>query len=205
MDWNQIKIFAAVASEGSLSGAARLLGMSQPTVGRHIEALESCLNVRLFEREARGYVLTGAGERLLPQVTNMERAALAIDDIAGGVSDRLEGTVRITAPEMSSRFFGRRLAGLQQDLPGINIEFLTTNRLVNMSRREADIAIRPVMPDQGDLRIKQAYVGQVAIYGSQEYIDAHPESRTEQRYRSCNWVVMKRKTCAETASMNGWW
>ncbi|RED45080.1 LysR family transcriptional regulator [Aestuariispira insulae] len=191
MDWNHIKIFAAVANQGSLSGAARLLGMSQPTVGRHIEALEKALNVRLFDREAKGYVLTCAGERLLPQVSAMERAAITIDDIATGTADRLEGVVRITSPEMASRFFGRRLVGLRQQLPDIQIEFLTSNKVLNLSRREADIAIRPVMPDHGDLRIKQAYMGQLAVYGCSDYIKAHPQALTEERYQACDWVTMK--------------
>ena len=191
MDWNHIKIFAAVANQGSLSGAARILGMSQPTVGRHIEALEKALNVRLFDRESHGYVLTCAGERLLPQVSAMERAALTIDDIAGGTADRMEGVVRITSPEMASRFFGRRLAALRAELPGIQIEFLTSNKTLNLSRREADIAIRPVMPDHGDLRMKQAYLGQLAVYGCSDYINAHPEALTEERYRSCDWITMK--------------
>lgn len=191
MDWNQIKVFSAVATAGSLSGAARELGMSQPTVGRHVEALEKILNVRLFDRQPRGYTITAAGERLLPKVAAMEQAAFSIQDAVDPSDDRLTGTVRITATEMSSRFIGRRLAALRDTLPGIRLEVLTTNKTVNMSRREADIAIRSRMPTSGDLRVKQVFTAHLAAYTSREYAQDHPEAFTEERYSACDWVVMR--------------
>ncbi|MBL4906356.1 MAG: LysR family transcriptional regulator [Sneathiella sp.] len=197
MDWNQIKVFAAVAAAGSLSGAARELRMSQPTVGRYVDALEQTLNVRLFDREPRGYAITVAGERLLPQVATMERAAYALKDTSNSPVDQMTGTVRITASEMSSRFIGRRLADLRDSLPGVCIEVLTTNKIVNMSRREADIAIRASMPTTGDLRVKQVFTGHMAAYASREYVTAHPEVLTEERYSACDWIVMMGRYAAD--------
>ncbi len=197
MDWNQVKVFAAVASAGTLSGAARDLGMSQPTVGRYIEALEQSLNVRLFDREPRGYAITAAGKQLLPQVAAMERAAYSIKDTSNQNQDQMTGTVRITAAEMSSRFIGRRLSEVRERLPGINLEVLTTNRTVNMSRREADIAIRAAMPKTGDLRVKQVYTGHMAIYAGHDYAAAHPVAYSNKRYDSCDWVTMMGRFSAD--------
>jgi len=199
MDWNQIKVFAAVASMGSLSGAARELGISQPTAGRYVEALEKELNVRLFDREPRGYAITAEGERLLPQVAAMERAAYALTEIQNLSNDQLVGTVRVTAAEFSSRFIARRLADMREQLPGISLEMLTTNKTVNMSRREADIAIRASLPTSGDLRAKPAYTCHMAAYASRAYVDAHPEVLTEERYNVCDWIVLLERFAADSA------
>jgi len=197
MDWNQLKVFSAVVTTGSLSGAARELGMSQPTVGRHVEALEKKLNVRLFERQPRGYAITAAGERLLPKVAAMENAAFAIKDAIDPLEDHMTGTVRITATEMSSRFIGRRLVEMRESAPDICLEVLTTNKTVNMSRREADIAIRSNMPTTGDLRIKQVFTAHLAAYASEEYVRNHPEVLTEDRFRACDWVIMLNHSSAD--------
>ncbi|MEH6405242.1 MAG: LysR family transcriptional regulator [Sneathiella sp.] len=197
MDWNQLKVFLAVASNGSLSGAARELGMSQPTVGRHVEALETALNVRLFDRKPRGYAITAAGERLLPKVSAMENAAFAIKDATDPRDDQMIGTVRITATEMSSRFIGRRLVEMRENAPDICLEVLTTNKTFNMSRREADIAIRSEMPTSGDLRIKQVFTAHIAAYASEAYVQSHPEVLTEDRFTDCDWVVILAQSSAD--------
>ena len=192
MDWNDAKVFSAVASSGSLSAAARQLGMSQPTVGRHIEAMEQALNSRLFDRGPRGYSLTESGRDLLPHIYEMERAAKAVLDHRGDAADKLAGTVRLSVPQVTSSFLSRFLTEFRQQYPDIELELESKNDFVNMSRREADIALRTQLPKAGDLRVKHAYHVGIGIYGSPDYIAKHPEAHTEERFRKCDWVALHR-------------
>ena len=192
MDWNDAKVFSVVASCGSLSAAARQLKLSQPTVGRHIEALELALNSRLFDRGPRGYSLTDAGRELLPHVHDMERAALAVLDHSHDSRNLAAGTVRLAVPQVTSSYLSGHLAGLRRDLPQIEIELEAKNDFVNMSRREADIALRTQMPKSGDLRVKHAYSVEIGLFASPDYLAAHPQAMTEERYSACDWVALHR-------------
>ena len=193
MDWNDAKVFSAVAASGSLSAASRQLGMSQPTVGRHIEALEQALNNRLFDRGPRGYSLTAAGQDLLPHIYDMERAAKAVMDHRGNSAEELSGTVRLSVPQVTSVFISQFLREFRDSYPEIELELESKNDFVNMSRREADIALRTELPKAGDLRVKHAYKVGIGIFGSREYIQTHPEALTEERYRVCDWVALHRE------------
>ena len=106
--WDDLRIFAAIAATGSLTGAAGQLRLSQPTVGRRLQALEECLGAALLERTPRGMQLTAKGQALLPLVQQMEQAGDAIDRAAPGLADLPLGTVRIAAGPWNSRFMARR-------------------------------------------------------------------------------------------------
>ncbi|MEH6631918.1 MAG: LysR family transcriptional regulator [Halopseudomonas aestusnigri] len=186
MNWNDLKVFAVVANKGSLSAAARELGISQPTVGRHVEVLESALQKRLFERGPRGYQLTTSGLELLPKIETMERAAISIEETT---EKDISGVVKLAFPETTSRFIAKRLPPLQKLYPDLRVEIITSNQFVNLSRREADIAVRTELPRQGDLRAKQVYNTHSAIYASHQYLKENPQALTESRYKECKWIL----------------
>ncbi|MFO0627122.1 MAG: LysR family transcriptional regulator [Polyangiales bacterium] len=151
-DWNRARAFLAVAEERSFSAAARVLAMSQPTVGRQVAALERELGVALFERVGHTLALTAAGADLVEQVRAMREAATRVSRIAAGQSLALDGTVCITASELIAAYvLPPALARIRREHPGIEIEVVASNAVRDLRRREADIAVRNVKPTQPDL------------------------------------------------------
>ena len=151
-DWNLLKSFLAVAETGSLSAAARRLGQSQPTLGRHVAELESQIGTALFHRTARGQELTDTGADLLADVERMREAADAIARRAAGAAETLAGTVRITASVViGALVLPPIVAAIRADHPELEIEIVATDAVDNLLRRDADIAIRMVRPEQLDL------------------------------------------------------
>lgn len=171
-DWNQARSFLATAREGSLSGAARALQTTQPTVGRHIDALEAELQVVLFDRGRRGLTLTSAGREVLEQVEAMATAAGRISLISAGQAREVEGEVSVTAVDFVCQRIvvpvASRLAG---DAPGLSIRVLACDALRDLSRREADIAIRHVRPTQGDLVVRLAANWHAGFWASRDLLD----------------------------------
>ena len=154
-DWMQARAFLVTAEEGSFSAAARALGLSQPTLGRQVAALEQALGVTMFERSGRTVELTGAGREMLEHVRAMGDAAARMALTASGQAQSVSGKVSITASDtMSALWLPPVLAQLQRDAPGLRIEVVTSNQIQDLTRRDADIAIRHVRPDQPDLITK---------------------------------------------------
>lgn len=152
-DWNELKLVLAVARAGSLTAAAGALGIDHSTVFRRLNALEQRLGVRVFERLPGGiYQLTAAGERMAAAAERMEDEALALARDIAGADGRLSGRLRVTSSETLaySRLTGH-LATFRQAHPGIVVELAIENRVLSLSRREADIALRPIRPKEGDL------------------------------------------------------
>lgn len=143
MNWNDLPVALAILRTGSLAGAARLLGRNHSTVFRRLNALEAALGARLFERLPAGYVPTEAGRRLL---ADAERAADAVDALqrkAQGLDRKLRGDVRVTtAPDLASAHFPRILTQLRARHPGIRVELVASDSDYDLSRREADLALR---------------------------------------------------------------
>jgi DNA-binding transcriptional LysR family regulator len=187
-NWDDLRIFGAIAASGSLTAAAAQLRLSQPTVGRRLQALEECVGAALLERTPRGMQLTAKGQALLPLVQQMERAGDAIDRAAPGLADLPLGTVRITAGPWNSRFMARRLPELQSALPGIEIELHNEMALANLSRREADIAIRNRRPTEGRVAVRRLPDPTYAVFGARSYVERNPAALTEERYRECSWI-----------------
>src|SRR3954447_21314158 len=151
-DWNRARAFLITAEEGSLSAAARALGLTQPTLGRQVDALEAELGVVLFERVGRGLTLTAGGLDLLEHVRAMAEAADRFALVASGQSQTLEGAVCITASEVISAFLlPPVLAQIRKKHPGIEIKLVATNEVRDLRRREADIAIRSGRPTDENL------------------------------------------------------
>lgn len=146
-DWNHARAFLVTAEEGSLSAAAKVLGMAQPTLGRQVSALERELSVVLFERYGRGLELTPTGRSLLTHVKAMAAAANQFSLQAAGQSEAIEGRVCVSATDSMAAFLlPAILRDLREAFPKLVIELIATNELSDLRRREADIALRAAEP-----------------------------------------------------------
>lgn len=171
-DWNRARAFLVTAEEGSLSAAARALGMAQPTLGRQVDALESELGVVLFERSGRGLVLTPSGLELLDHVRAMGEAASHMALTASGQSQLLEGSICISASEVYAAFhLPAIVAELRRAEPGIDIEIVATNAASDLQRREADIAIRSFRPTQPDLIARKIRDDKGRLYATPAFLE----------------------------------
>ncbi|MEQ8327208.1 MAG: LysR family transcriptional regulator [Parvibaculum sp.] len=160
--WELYRSFLAVVREGSLSGAARQLGLTQPTVGRHVDALEQTLGTALFTRSQGGLAPTELALALVPHAEAMSMAAEALQRAASGEAEEDRGTVRITASEMiGTEVLPPILARFRDDHPRIAVELVLSNRTDDLIRRDADIAIRMIRPTQSSLVARK--VGTIAL------------------------------------------
>mgnify|MGYP003675248577 FL=1 len=174
-DWNHTRAFLVTAEEGTLSAAAKALGMTQPTLSRQVSALEAQLGIRLFERVGQRLVLTDSGVELLEHARLMGSTALQFSLAATGQSQQLEGSVTISAGELDAVFrLPKIIAKLRREEPGIDIEVIVTNEASDLKRREADIAIRSFRPTQNDLIAKKLGEEVIWLYGTQEYLERFP-------------------------------
>ncbi|EMP55417.1 LysR family transcriptional regulator [Marinobacter santoriniensis NKSG1] len=170
-DWGHYRSMLAVVREGSLSAAARQLGVTQPTLGRHIDALEAHLGRELFRRDRSGLAPTEAALALLPHAEAMDAAAEALLREASGEIADPSGTVRITASEVvGCEILPRALLPLRERYPDIALELVTSDRLSNLLIREADIAVRMTPPRQSALVAR--HLGQVegGLYAHRNYL-----------------------------------
>lgn len=160
--WELYRSFLAVVREGSLSGGARLLGLTQPTVGRHIDALEEALGAGLFTRSQGGLAPTELALSLVPHAEAMSMAAEALQRAASGEAEEDRGTVRITASEMiGTEVLPPILARFNETYPRIAVELVLSNKNDDLIRRDADIAIRMIRPTQSSLVARK--VGMIAL------------------------------------------
>ncbi|HUM11833.1 MAG TPA: LysR family transcriptional regulator [Myxococcaceae bacterium] len=170
-DWEDLRFFLAVARGGSLSAAARDLGVSQPTVGRRLAAFELRLGAKLLRRTPLGQVLSSTGEAVLTHAVQMEEAALAAMRLASGRDSGLEGLVRLTASEwLVIRVLGPLLVPFLQRNPGISVELVANARWLSLPRRDTDVALRPAQFEHQE--VIQREVAQVGfgLYASHAYL-----------------------------------
>jgi DNA-binding transcriptional LysR family regulator len=171
-DWNRARAFLVTAEEGSLSAAARALGMAQPTLGRQVDALEEELGVVLFERVGRGFTLTPSGLELLDHVRAMGDAANRVALTAAGQSQSIEGTVCIAASEIyAALVLPPILAKLRRLHPGIHLEIVASTKASDLRRREADIAIRNFRPTEPDVVAKKIRDIPARLYATPAYLE----------------------------------
>lgn len=173
MDWSDVKIFLAVARAGSLGGAARLTGQSQPTMGRRLRVLEREVGQALFQRGKDGFVLTDEGASVLAHSERMEEEALAFERRLAGQAQQLEGQLRVS----SSDWFGVHIltpvfAEFVQQHPRVNIELITDARLFSLARREADLVFRIQPFDEADVVQRKAVHVAYRVYRAKG--TAHP-------------------------------
>ncbi len=170
-DWSLIRSFLAALDHGSLLGAARAIGMTQPTLGRHINELEAQLGTVLFERTGRGLLPTAMALRLADAARAMEGNAHQLGRQVSGAATDITGTVRISASQPVACFvLPGVLAQMRLVLPDVQVELVASNAVSNLLRREADIALRMVQPDQASLITKR--IGKVSIgaYAHRDYL-----------------------------------
>ncbi|MEY2929680.1 MAG: hypothetical protein RL033_429 [Pseudomonadota bacterium] len=174
LDWDDLRYFLAVARAGSLSAAARGLGVAQPTVGRRIGAFERALGARLFVATPSGQTLSATGQRMLAHAEQMERSALAAEHVASGRDVGLSGRVVITASEWLLRsVLGPLLAPLLAEQPALEIELLAEARHLSLVQREADLALRPSRFEQPEVVQRQIAVLAYGLYASDSYLARH--------------------------------
>lgn len=167
-DWNDLRLVLAVQRAGALTGAATALGVDHSTAFRRLKALEERSGVRLFERLPGGaYEPTEAGARMAAAAERMEDEALALDRAIAGVDHRPAGRLRVTCSETlaHARLTGH-LATFRRAYPGIVVELVIENRVLSLTRREADVALRPIRPREGDLWGRKLAGVAWAVYGA---------------------------------------
>ena len=172
-DWNQTRAFLAAAEEGSFSAGARATGVTQPTMGRQIAALEEELGLVLFEREGRGFSLTPTGLELVEHARAMAEAALRFSRVAAGQSLELDGPISISASEVvAAHVLPPIVAQIRQRHPGIKIVIVATNQVSDLGRRQADIALRNFRPTDSDLVARKVREGRAYLYATPAYLQS---------------------------------
>jgi DNA-binding transcriptional LysR family regulator len=184
-DWDDLRVFLTLAREGSLTTAARSLGVSHPTVARRVHALEQRIGARLFDRLPDRFVPTSAGEELLGDTQAMERAAESIHRRSAGLTDTARGVVRVSAGEAMAALIARHLPWLRARLKHIEFELNASHTLANLSRREADLLIREQVPDLAGIVTRKLGRVVYAIYGHPDLAVGKP---TEARLRTLPWL-----------------
>jgi DNA-binding transcriptional LysR family regulator len=178
-DWTHVRSFLAVYNEGSLSGAARRLGLTQPTLGRQIAELEKGLGVALFIRSQRGLTPTDAASDVARHAEAMSAASSAMIRAASGVEHDIAGTIRITASDIiGAEVLPPLLASFRSKAPRVTIELSLSNRVADLLTGEADIAVRMLRP--GQQAIVARHVGNVGLglYAHQRYLEGAPKLTT---------------------------
>jgi len=178
-NWDQLRTFLEVRRDGSLSGAARRLGLTQPTVGRHIDALEEALGVTLFTRSPRGLTPTPAAIALSPEAEAMASAAAALGRRASDEAAEDRGVVRVTASEIvAAEVLPPIFAAFRLKHPGVAIELAVSNRNADLARRDADIAARMVRPTQSGLIARRIGLSRIGLYARRDYLERYGEPRS---------------------------
>ena len=167
--WDDTRVFLAVARHGTLTGAASTLGLGIATLSRRIERLERALNLPLFLRQQSGYKLTEEGAGLLEKAEALEAAAAAFTSDAD-VRAQMNGTVRLaTAENIATNLILPALPAFYESYPGIKIELVTDIATVNLHRRDADLALRMVKPERGNVTFRRVGILGFGVYASQDY------------------------------------
>ena len=179
LDWNHLKAFLETAETGSLSAAARKLGLTQPTLSRQVAAIERRMGVTLFERVGKAMAPTPTGLDLLEHARAMGAAAEALELAATGRSQTVGGVVSVSASDpVAAIMLPPLLRQLREKEPGIAIEVISTDALSDLLRREADIAIRHVKPEQPDLIARLIRVATAHFYASEDWVRVHGHPRS---------------------------
>lgn len=179
MSWDLYRYFLAVAETGSLSAAARQLSVSQPTVGRQISELEARLETRLFERASHGYFLTAAGQQIKSKIGETAAGFQDIESQIRGMDKSLSGLIRFSATEgFGSYWLTPKISEFQKNYPNIRFELTLDISIIDLRKRESDVALRLVNPRSSDLIGRRVGKAGFGLYGSREYLErrGYPQS-----------------------------
>ncbi|HEY1798832.1 MAG TPA: LysR family transcriptional regulator [Stellaceae bacterium] len=206
MDWDDVRVFLAVARHGSLRAAGRALGLSQPTMGRRLTSFEATFGgPTLFDRLPEGLRLNAAGEQLVPAAESVESAALMLERRRAAASPELCGTVRVSVGEWAAGLLARCLSqtGPTTLPPGITLELVESHQTANLARREADLAVRHHPPESGDLYVAKLGAFACAVYrraGSAS--DAWVTYTEEQaHYPTARWAAQRSREAGEPIAL----
>jgi DNA-binding transcriptional LysR family regulator len=176
LDWDDLRSFLMIARHRTLSGAARALGVRQPTMGRRLAALEARAGAKLLQKTPTGYVLTEAGEAVLANVERIEAEAQAVERLVAGKDIRLAGIVRLTTVDtLAVAILTPIIAAFRLSHPLVEVEIAASTRLFSLSRREADVALRPGPFTQGDIAVRKVGIMAFGLYASKSYLARHGE------------------------------
>ena len=187
LQWDDLRIFLAIYRHQQLTAAGRTLGADQSTVGRRLAALEGRLDAKLFARTRDGLLPTPAAERLAARAQRMEEEAFAIDRESAGEEERLTGSVRITAPDgFAAKVLASLLAKLTRVYPQIEVELVADNRIVSLSKREADIALRVgSRPRESGVVTRKLTEYASGLYASRDYVKRRGLPKPDYRKHDC--------------------
>ncbi|MEH6402925.1 MAG: LysR family transcriptional regulator [Sneathiella sp.] len=198
LDWDNIRFFLQVARKGSIRGAAKVLGVNHATVLRRIASMEDQLGARLFERLPSGYQITSTGEEILVLAEDMEAGALALERQIFGRDTKLTGSLRITLPGLlATHCLMPDISRFSEKYPDISLELITTDMPLNLTKRQADIAIRVAYKSPPDHLYGRKLVKiNQAVYMSKDAINRRPTSAQAQ---PVNWIIKE-----EDGSVPAW-
>jgi Transcriptional regulator len=188
IDWDIYRSFLAVLNLGSLSAAARELGLTQPTVGRHVDALEKAVGYQLFTRSQQGLLPTEPALAMKPYAETMAATAAAMQRVASGETDAVHGTVRISASEVIGvEVLPVILGRLQDAYPDLEVEVSLSDSLEDLLKREADIAVRMTTPSQDALLVRRIGNIPLGLFAHRRYLERHgtpakPQDLTDHRF-----------------------
>ena len=175
LDWNDLHHFVVLAREGTLSAAARALGVDHATVARRVAALEASTALKLVDRRARSYALTDDGRRIAAAAAPMEEIAFAVERAMQAAKPGISGEVSISAPpSLANALIAPRLIGLRRMHPNIFIKLIGEKRSASLNRREADLALRLSRPDEGGLIARKIGHFGFSLYGAPSYLKETP-------------------------------
>jgi DNA-binding transcriptional LysR family regulator len=181
ISWDHYRSFLAVLEEGSLSAAARTLGLTQPTLGRHIEALETLFGASLFLRVPQGLLPTDTALAMRAQAEVMAASSATLARIASGAQHTAQGTVRISASEIVAiEILPPILAGLQENHPNLEVELSLSDKVEDLLRHQADIAVRMVPPRQSNLVSQRIGAIKIGFHAHRCYLNKHGTPETMQ-------------------------
>ena len=190
MNWDDMRLFLAVARAGSISGGAKQLGVQHSTVSRRLKSLEEKLGARLIERKKSGYELTAAGENIKQSAIRVEREMLSVDEALLGKDANLVGPLRVTAiNNMASSVLMPMFARFSNNNPQVDLHIVVSNMDASLAQREADIAIRLTNTPTDTLIGKRLLTVASTIYGSHEYLKKIKQEQTEPKWIGVNCCV----------------
>jgi DNA-binding transcriptional LysR family regulator len=171
MNWDDMRYFLALAREGTVSGAGRVLAVKHTTVARRIAALEARLDSRLFDRSAEGYAMTQVAENLFEHAVSMEERALSVEREVFGMDTQLKGPLKLTAShDVLTRLVVRQLPRFREEFPGIDLELIGSSGLMDLAGRQADIALRMTPKPPEYLIGRQVLDLRHGVYASVPYL-----------------------------------
>lgn len=188
MDWDDLRIFLAVARRGSVRAAADALDVNHSTVSRRIRAFEKKLGVRLFERLPTGYVTTPSGEDMLQAALRLERDILALERQVLGRDTQLTGDLRVTMPDvLATKLLMPDLTSFAQTYPGIDLEVIVSDENFNLTKREADVAIRLTNDPPEHLVGRRLFTHSIAVYATVNYLAQHEPGHVPSSLEWIGW------------------